>query len=56
MELVPTWLSKRPYVAELDFSGIVVDSNGTDLDNGQEIFGIVAGLLLSSRVMSHAYV
>ncbi|KAF7791263.1 hypothetical protein EIP86_002277 [Pleurotus ostreatoroseus] len=42
MEVIPNWMSKRPYIAEMDFSGVIVDANGTDLSNGQEVFGLVA--------------
>lgn len=43
MKTVPKWMAKRPYIAEMDFSGVIVDANGTDLSNGQEIFGLVGG-------------
>ncbi len=43
MKIVPKWMGKRPYVAEMDFSGVIVDANGTDLSNGQEVFGLIGG-------------
>ena len=47
MEVIPNWMSKRPYIAEMDFSGVIVDANGTDLSNGQEVFGLVARMFSS---------
>ena len=47
MEVIPNWMSKRPYIAEMDFSGVIVDANGTDLNNGQEVFGLVARMFSS---------
>ena len=41
MKLAPSFIIKRPYIAENDFAGIVVDANGTELHNGQEVFGVV---------------
>ena len=41
MELVPSFIARRPHVAEHDFTGIVVDANGTELANGQPVYGFV---------------
>ena len=41
MKLAPGFMLPRPYIAESDFSGIVVDANGTELADGQEVFGMV---------------
>lgn len=41
MGLVPNLLLKRPHVAEIDFTGIVVDANGTKFENGQAVWGFV---------------
>ncbi|KAI0689116.1 hypothetical protein BC835DRAFT_1407907 [Cytidiella melzeri] len=42
MGLLPNFLVKRPQVAENDFAGVVVNGNGTDWQNGQEVYGIVS--------------
>ncbi|ETW85496.1 quinone oxidoreductase 6 [Heterobasidion irregulare TC 32-1] len=39
MKLLPNFVSGRPFIAEQDFSGIVVDANGTNFANGDEVFG-----------------
>ena len=41
MELVPSFIARRPHVAEHDFTGIVVDANGTELANGQPVYGLL---------------
>lgn len=41
MKWAPNFVLPRPYIAESDFSGVVVDANGTHLANGQEVFGMV---------------
>lgn len=41
MGLLPNFLAKRPVVAEHDFTGIVVDSNGTEVQDGQAVYGFV---------------
>ena len=39
MGLMPNFIARRPHVAEHDFAGVVVDANGTALQNGQEVYG-----------------
>ncbi|KAJ3504181.1 hypothetical protein NLJ89_g8070 [Agrocybe chaxingu] len=39
MRVLPNFLAKRPHVAEHDFSGVIVDSNGTEFSNGDPIYG-----------------
>ena len=39
MGLLPSFLARRPHVAEHDFTGVVVDANGTELQEGQEVYG-----------------
>ena len=47
MGMLPNILARRPHVAEQDFAGVVVDANGTEFENGQEVFGIAfTGALL----------
>ncbi|OBZ65238.1 Zinc-type alcohol dehydrogenase-like protein C16A3.02c [Grifola frondosa] len=41
MKLVPNFIAHRPYTAEHDFAGVVVDANGTDFKNGDEVYGII---------------
>ena len=41
MGMLPNFIAKRPHVAEHDFAGVVVDANGTDLQNGQEVYGFI---------------
>lgn len=41
MGMLPNFAAKRPHVAEHDFSGVVVDANGTDLKNGEEVYGFI---------------
>ncbi|KAI0078196.1 NAD(P)-binding protein [Panus rudis PR-1116 ss-1] len=41
LKLLPAPISWRPHVMASDFSGIVVDPNGTALSKGQEVFGII---------------
>ena len=36
---MPNLFAKRPHVAEHDFSGVIVDSNGTKLLNGDNVYG-----------------
>lgn len=43
MQLLPNWAAKRPHVAEHEFAGVVADPNGTDLQEGQEVYGYVFG-------------
>ncbi|KAF8968383.1 hypothetical protein BDZ97DRAFT_432692 [Flammula alnicola] len=39
MRLMPNLFMKRPHVAEHDFSGVVIDANGTSFSNGDNVFG-----------------
>ena len=39
MGLLPNFIARRPHVAEHDFAGVVVDANGTEFENGQEVYG-----------------
>ena len=42
LRMLPNWLDKprRPHPAEFEYSGVVVDANGTKFENGQKVFGI----------------
>ncbi|PSS35502.1 hypothetical protein PHLCEN_2v1527 [Hermanssonia centrifuga] len=42
-------LNPVPLVPELDYSGIVVDSNGTHLKDGQAVFGMIPGPPIALR-------
>jgi NADPH:quinone reductase-like Zn-dependent oxidoreductase len=44
--VLPNFLAGRPRVAEYDLSGIIVDSNGTNFKNGDNVFGWVPSYLL----------
>lgn len=49
MKYLPDWLRRRPYVAEGDFSGVVVDANGsTGLVEGDEVYGWIPSALAHS--------
>ena len=41
MGLLPNVLARRPHAAEHDFTGLIVDSNGSDLENGQAVYGFI---------------
>ena len=41
MGLLPNFVAKRPHVAEHDFTGIVVNPNGTELEAGQAVWGFI---------------
>ena len=41
MALVPNALAKRPYPAEHDLAGVIVDANGTSFSNGDEVIGFI---------------
>jgi NADPH:quinone reductase-like Zn-dependent oxidoreductase len=41
MTALPTFLSKRPHPAEHDFSGVVVDTNGSKFAEGDNVYGWV---------------
>lgn len=45
MSLLPNLLANRPHVAEHDFSGVVVDANGTRFANGDQVFGWIPATL-----------
>ncbi|THH01706.1 hypothetical protein EW026_g1039 [Hermanssonia centrifuga] len=49
MQMVPNFIARRPLVPELDYSGIVVDSNGTELKDGQAVFGMIPGPPIALR-------
>ena len=49
MKMLPNLFVKRPHVAEHDFSGVIIDSNGTTFSNGDDVYGwIPAGELIYS--------
>lgn len=37
--MLPNFIARRPHVPEHDFAGVVVDANGTEYENGQEVYG-----------------
>ncbi|KAF4614751.1 hypothetical protein D9613_003251 [Agrocybe pediades] len=39
MKFIPGFISWRPYVAEHDFSGVIVNANGTKFKDGDPVFG-----------------
>ncbi|KAF5358032.1 hypothetical protein D9756_001938 [Leucocoprinus leucothites] len=39
MKVLPNFIARRPNVAEHDFTGVIVDSNRTHFNNGDEVFG-----------------
>lgn len=48
MRVVPNIIAGRPHVAEHDFSGVVVDANGTNLNTGDSVYGwIPTGLVFA---------
>ena len=50
MRLLPNLFAKRPHIAEHDFSGVIVDSNGTEFSNGDDVYGwIPVGEFIRSR-------
>ncbi|KAI0655132.1 NAD-P-binding protein [Cubamyces menziesii] len=49
MALLPGFVNRRVQAAEYDLAGVVVDGNGTELKEGDEVFGwIPAGLSIST--------
>jgi len=48
MRLLPNLLAKRPHVAEHDFSGVVVDANGTEFSKGDNVYGWIPAKLQQS--------
>ncbi|KAH9919581.1 hypothetical protein B0H21DRAFT_702118 [Amylocystis lapponica] len=45
MKHLPGFLGKRPYVAAHDLAGTVVDANGTEFNNGDDVFGLILPIL-----------
>ncbi|KAJ8520989.1 hypothetical protein ONZ45_g2240 [Pleurotus djamor] len=41
MRLAPNFVLGRPFPAGCDFTGVVVDGNGTELKEGDEVFGFI---------------
>lgn len=41
MKLLPNFIAKRPSVPECDFSGVIVDGNGSAFSVGEKVFGSV---------------
>ena len=41
MGLIPNVFIKRPHVAEMDFTGAIVDANDTHFKNGDKVFGMI---------------
>jgi len=39
MKFIPNLFANRPHIAEHDFSGVIVDSNGTEFSNGDNVYG-----------------
>lgn len=39
MQLMPNFLARRPHIAEHDLAGVVIDSNSTAFQKGDEVFG-----------------
>jgi NADPH:quinone reductase-like Zn-dependent oxidoreductase len=39
MKTLPKFLGNRPHILENDFSGVVVDANGSNFNKGDNIFG-----------------
>ncbi|KAH7912134.1 NAD(P)-binding protein [Hygrophoropsis aurantiaca] len=42
MASVPNFIARRPLTPEYDLSGVVVDANGTNFSNGDEVFGMIS--------------
>ena len=50
MKMLPNLFAKRPHIAEHDFSGVIVNSNGTKFSNGDDVYGwIPVGEFIHSR-------
>lgn len=45
MKVLPNLIARRPHVAEHDLAGVIVDSNGTQFKNGDEVFGWIPTML-----------
>ena len=41
MGLLPNVIANRPHVAEHDFTGLVADSNGSELTDDQAVYGFI---------------
>lgn len=41
MKLLPGFILKRPYIPEYDLAGVIVDTNGSEFQNGDEVFGFL---------------
>ena len=41
MALLPGFVNRRVQAAEYDLAGVVVDGNGTELKEGDEVFGSI---------------
>ncbi|KAF9452297.1 NAD(P)-binding protein [Macrolepiota fuliginosa MF-IS2] len=39
MKMLPNFIARRPHIAEHDLAGVIIDSNGTQFKNGDEVFG-----------------
>ncbi|KZT11465.1 NAD(P)-binding protein [Laetiporus sulphureus 93-53] len=50
MDMLPGFILKRPYVPEYDLAGVIVDTNGSEFNNGDEVFGfLTVSLSLKTR-------
>jgi len=45
MRILPNMFAKRPHIAEHDFSGVIVDSNGTKFSNGDNVYGWIPSVI-----------
>lgn len=57
MGVLPGFLLKRLTAPEFDVAGVVVDANGTDFKEGDEVFGWIpiCKSLLSSFIRAHGF-
>ena len=53
MHYAPNFLVKRPYIAEHDFAGTVIDSNGSSFKNGDAVFGWIPARMWSHPIVHH---
>ncbi|GLB43433.1 putative zinc-binding dehydrogenase [Lyophyllum shimeji] len=49
MKLLPNFARGRPLPAEMELSGVVVDGNGTEYSDGDQVFGFVTPELAKAR-------
>lgn len=42
MTIVPSFVWERPYIPEVDFSGVVVDANESQFSNGDQVVGLIS--------------